>query len=996
MAMINFRENTDKSYIDIICQEYVNHCHNFIVHISRLFKKKIINHELYHKFLKKVDNLIKQMLSLENSVNRFGTNRTDLSSIYQMRKKLILVEKINNVQYSPKDIISPIRKSLQRMILQIGTKSIHHFLSLFIDNDYHLFFTSEQIRIIEFYNIFFTILYAKIEESEERIPFSIVPTEKEYPNLFYHTCQINFNLPGVTKKISFGGYVIPDVLNIAIRTSCFDFSYFKNIHEKIKTYTKNLESPYEKEFYRKYLKLGVSSFYFCTPDDKIIQVLHTKYQEYHNFCNMKFNNLIKLFTMSDIKEMSNMINLLMLGSEQNIYQAVVLFETLKDNTSHSYSLTNIIYKNLPYYHKIKLRSQGQKLKIDVDKIKSISIEDVSIERKIAMCVNMPDDAKKYIMEKNNEVKSGENSYKVHVAINGLLQFPWKPKNEVSIFSQINSSRIKTKDYLKNVAQKLNDRIYGHEESKKILLELVGQWICNPKSSGQIIGICGPPGVGKTLFAQSISDALGIPMAHINLGGMNDSADLVGHSFTYTGSQYGMIVRQMIKVNHWRCIILFDEVDKVAKKHDINEIYNTLIHITDKNMNEHFQDRFYSSSVDFDLSGVLMIFSYNNSENIDPVLLDRIKEIKISSYNTEEKIIIAQKHILAELCQNINFRRENIKFDDETIRFIIENYTIEAGARELGRKIEKILLKLNLDRIYLIGPFREILENCYMKSVSKDRGYTGVLEEDHPPKLIDYIEGKQHHLEREIEGDVLNRLFNMDLEKPIVITKELVHRYLEKKIIEVEKIHKTDMIGVINGLYATTIGIGGIVPIQVYQNYFDKVCDENNLKLRITGNQKKIMRESVICAFTVAIHTIHERYRDVSNNFPNGFHVHSPDGSTLKDGPSAGCAFTIAFISILIGKKINHQVAMTGEIQLTGKISKIGGLDLKLTGAKKSGVKRVYVPEENRDDYEKFRAKNTQLFNENFEVLMVNHIFQIASDPYVILEIQDSDLDKISC
>nr|QZX43287.2 AAA family ATPase [Mimivirus sp.] len=343
---------------------------------------------------------------------------------------------------------------------------------------------------------------------------------------------------------------------------------------------------------------------------------------------------------------------------------------------------------------------------------------------------MPDNVKSYILEKNNEIKTGENNYKLQMAINGLMQFPWKPKDPNSHYMQIKNSMTKSRNYLQNVAKKLNETVYGHENSKKVLIELVGKWIQNPESTGQVIGLVGPPGVGKTLLAKGISSALGIPLSIVGLGGMSDSADLIGHSFTYAGAQYGMIVRQMIKAGNWRCVMFFDEVDKVSKRNDTNEIYNTLIHITDPNMNQNFQDRFYSSSIDFDLSGVLVVFSYNNSEKLDPILLDRIKEIKISAYSVKEKISIAQNYILKELCENIGFDREKIQINDDIIQYIIEKYTMEAGVRELKRQLEQILLKINIDRFYMRGPFRKLLKAKYLQEKIEEQEIISEKSPDH--------------------------------------------------------------------------------------------------------------------------------------------------------------------------------------------------------------------------------------------------------------------------
>ncbi len=417
----------------------------------------------------------------------------------------------------------------------------------------------------------------------------------------------------------------------------------------------------------------------------------------------------------------------------------------------------------------------------------------------------------------------------------FYNFPGNQKTRRMIFLISKKSMIKSRGFLQNVAKKLDENVYGHENSKKALIELVGKWIQNPESTGQVIGLVGPPGIGKTLLAKSISSALGIPLSIVGLGGMSDSADLIGHSFTYAGAQYGMIIRQMIKAGNWRSVMFFDEVDKVSKRNDTNEIYNTLIHITDPNMNQHFQDRFYSSSIEFDLSGVLIVFSYNDSEKLDPILLDRIKEIKISAYSTQEKISIAQNYILKELCDNIGFNRSKIDFTDDVIKYIIEKYTLEAGVRELRRKLEQILLKLNIDRFYMRGPFKKLLISKY--NTTSDN-VPIELSSEMKYGITQYVEHKKSVYEESLDGDTLNKIFNLECEEKIVMSHSLVHRYLDKPIMMVEQVHKRDMIGVINGLYATSIGMGGIVPIQIYKNYMDSNSDGINLKLKLTEIKNK--------------------------------------------------------------------------------------------------------------------------------------------------------------
>jgi ATP-dependent Lon protease len=247
----------------------------------------------------------------------------------------------------------------------------------------------------------------------------------------------------------------------------------------------------------------------------------------------------------------------------------------------------------------------------------------------------------------------------------------------------------------------------------------------------------------------------------------------------------------------------------------------------------------------------------------------------------------------------------------------------------------------------------------------------------------------------LDDETINKIFNLEEDNTIDVDLDIVHKYLDKPTHTNELIHTINSVGIVNGLYATSIGIGGIVPIQIYKNYICKPNHNTYPKLKITGNQKQIMKESVLCALTVAINIVNDTIKaKISTCYQNGFHIHAPDGGTPKDGPSAGCAFATAFVSLLLEKKINRYVSMTGEIDLTGKICKIGGLNAKLNGAKKAGIRTVYISEENQTDYEMIKQKNPELFDNSFNVVIVKHIIDIVTNPEVILDIDlSNDFDQ---
>jgi endopeptidase La len=1038
-------------YLQYLYKRYTGYIRNFQNHIEKIYSDWIIDTNNRNYALKQLDELIKEIIihynnrlteiyqdasspdsqSDEDSIDHSPTapindiSSVNIASYVDMIQQLDMVSKLNwdDCQLGESALsMNPfggIRQNLIKIGLINGFSTMDDALKMIINNEnYSSILAKDEVDTFDHYNQIFVPLMCVIQPITDKdtafITVEVIPSKCD--SLLDNYVRLTLNITHYQKKLVIEGYFDHDYLNLTLRTSQI---CLKDVYSKKKLIKDRLNRDFviaDINFVKHYLKYTRGCFYLIYDDDQFIEKLLSDYETYKEYCRKPFNIVTKDFVKQSLHAMYTIINVLLMGSEQNISVAGLLFNLTKDKKLSGESVSNIIYKNLSYLCQLKLKKFSSNLKGELEKLKTLTHEDIDIKKKLATMSAMPDAVKSYILEKLKEFESnGDNNYKSQMAVNALMNFPWKPLDAGSELMDVRKDFHKSRDYLKNVASKLESTVFGHDLTKRVLLELVGKWIQNPKSTGQIIGLVGPPGVGKTLIAQSVSSALNVPFVMIPLGGMNDASDLIGHNYTYSGAQYGMIVRQMIKSNNWRCVMLFDEADKASRKHDTNEIYNTLIHITDPNMNQHFQDRFFSSTIDFDISGVLMIFSYNDSSKLDQILLDRIQEIEVHAYSIREKIKIAKDYILKDLCENIGFDRRTFNISDENMRYIIEKYTSEAGVRELKRKLETILLKLNIDRIYLRGPFRKIIRDktaivpaiipAIVSEVKKPgrKRKTAMVRQDSEYSVVDenstgvkkYAEYEANELENKLDQDVLNKIFKMELDIVIDFTLPLIHRYLEKPVIKIEEIHKANLIGVINGLYVTSMGMGGIMPIQVYPNYIGDCSDGTNLKLKLTGNQKQVMRESVICALTTAVNLLSKSYKNnIMKNYPNGFHIHAPDGGTPKDGPSAGCAFTTAFVSVILNKKINREVAMTGEIELTGKISKIGGLYYKLCGAKKSGVKKVFICEENRDDFDIIKKKNPEMFENQFDVKIVSHIIQVVSDPDVIEGICESDFDPV--
>ena len=288
---------------------------------------------------------------------------------------------------------------------------------------------------------------------------------------------------------------------------------------------------------------------------------------------------------------------------------------------------------------------------------------------------------------------------------------YKVKNWVDTFMQIPFNRYKTlplsiengidecHDYMTNSKAILDQAVYGLNDAKLQIMQMVGQWISNPTSIGTAIAIKGPMGTGKTtLVKEGISKILNRDFAFIALGGATDSSFLEGHSYTYEGSTWGKIVDILVKTKSMNPVIYFDELDKISDTPKGEEIAGILTHLTDTAQNTQFHDKYFSE-IDFDLSKCLFIFSYNDESKVNPILLDRMYKIQTAGYEKKDKRTISKDYLIPTIIQQVNFKEGDIIIPDETIDYLVENYTEEEkGVRNLKRSLEIIYTKLNLYRL----------------------------------------------------------------------------------------------------------------------------------------------------------------------------------------------------------------------------------------------------------------------------------------------------------
>ena len=299
-----------------------------------------------------------------------------------------------------------------------------------------------------------------------------------------------------------------------------------------------------------------------------------------------------------------------------------------------------------------------------------------------------------------EPGSGEY-YKIKTWVDTFMHIPFDQYKTLPI--HISDGVEKCHDFMENAKKILDDAVYGLNDAKMQIMQMLGQLVTNPKAIGTSIAINGPPGTGKTsLVKEGISKILNRPFAFIALGGATDSSFLEGHSYTYEGSMWGKIVQILIDSKCMNPVIYFDELDKISDTPKGEEIAGILTHLTDTTQNSQFHDKYFAE-IDFDLSKCLFIFSYNDESKINPILKDRMYRIQTKGYDKKQKTIISNDYLLPKIREQVCFSIEDITIPDETIHYIIDNYcNKEDGVRSLKRCLEIIYTKLNLYRLMRPG------------------------------------------------------------------------------------------------------------------------------------------------------------------------------------------------------------------------------------------------------------------------------------------------------
>jgi ATP-dependent Lon protease len=312
---------------------------------------------------------------------------------------------------------------------------------------------------------------------------------------------------------------------------------------------------------------------------------------------------------------------------------------------------------------------------------------------------IPDSIKASVIKKIDMLDKmegeGGEGYKLRAWIEGFLRIPFG--TTVPLPVKIDDGPKPCAEFLAETRKTLDGAVYGMNSAKTQIMQILAQWISNPQSVGNVIALRGPMGVGKTSFAKNgIAKVLKRPFEFFSLGGAADSANFVGHAYTYEGSMWGRVADSLMTARCMNPVMYFDELDKVSTTPHGEEIVSMLIHMTDRTQNSQFHDRYFAG-VDFDLSQCLFVFSFNDEEKVHPILKDRMQVIHCSGYTADEKKIILTQYVWPQLLERV--KMDNIKITDDAIKFMISEYSKEEeGVRTLMRAVETLLTRINLLRI----------------------------------------------------------------------------------------------------------------------------------------------------------------------------------------------------------------------------------------------------------------------------------------------------------
>ena len=580
--------------------------------------------------------------------------------------------------------------------------------------------------------------------------------------------------------------------------------------------------------------------------------------------------------------------------------------------------------NKEYFLKEQLKEIQQELGTDTQREEEIA---TFREKVAALKPHMNEDAFKEISKQLDRFarmhpESGE-AQTVQSYLEWVLELP---------FGKLSKKNLSVHD----VSAELDKDHYSLEKPKERIVEFFSvrelamlRGIKAKEIGGVILCFAGPPGVGKTSLANSIATALGRPLVRMALGGLEDVNELRGHRRTYVGAMPGRVVQGLIEAKSMDPVIVLDEIDKVGRSMR-GDPTAALLEILDPEQNSKYRD--YYLNFNIDLSKAIFIATANDVGRIPAALRDRMEFIGLNSYTPKEKFEIAKRYLIPQELKKHALKRREFSISDKALKILIDEYTREAGVRNLRRRLASLMRKAA----------RKLLED----------------------KTKDAIR----------------------------ISKKNLNKYVDKKVFEISLVDSKPQVGVVSGLAWTAVG-GDVLTIEAIKikgkgllQLTGSLGDVMKESVRIAHSVVKILidQKKLKIPSSVIPRSLKERDEgivvDASEVYKRyDLHIHVPEGATPKDGPSAGIAMVSTIASILSNQKIDNKVAMTGEVTLTGKVLPIGGLKEKLIAAYKAGVTKALIPQKN---YERDLADIPSEVKDNIKIIGVSSVDEVLKEVFV--------------
>ncbi len=581
------------------------------------------------------------------------------------------------------------------------------------------------------------------------------------------------------------------------------------------------------------------------------------------------------------------------------------------------------------YKEQALRKQIDYLQNELDEMHP---EQVSDARKYELKIEesgMNEEAKREATKVLNRVKNdGANSAEsgmLYDYLDFVTGLSWKKEAPETI-------------NLGEAQQILDEDHFGMKKVKERIIQQIAVMNLRKSQAGSILVFVGAPGTGKTSIGKSIAKALHRKYVRVSLGGVRDEADIRGHRRTYIGAMPGRIMDGIAKAGVSNPVMVLDEIDKLSSSFN-GDPASALLEVLDPEQNNSFTDHYMN--VPYDLSDVFFVCTANTLDTIPSPLLNRMEVIEFQGYTPSEKLEIAKRHLFPKALKNVGLEEGDVALTDDVLDTIISDYTREGGVRGLKKR---------LDTLCRIAAVKYIQAEETATSAPANAETTAEATTASQPEAGTPVA-------------VSTSTAATEKHPVIQVTRENLRDFLDMHALPHNKVKASAQPGVVTGLAWTQVG-GEIL-------YIESLFTKGSGKTIITGQLGDVMKESSAIAQAL----VQSRFPEQAELFEkNDLHIHVPDGSTPKDGPSAGITMTTAIASLVTGIPVPPNIAMTGEVSLEGVVSAIGGLPEKLMAAERAGVQKVFIPKENIDDLRDVAAE----VRDRLEIIPVESIEEVLT------------------